>query len=1015
MSHVRLVLPFRQVSISLGLAGLIGFTPVAQAAPFTLARQLTSPVQLTKDVEGSFWPRFSPDGGRILYYSKIKGLRQLFVQNVSGGARRQLTQDNSDNRDPSWSPDGRHIVWSKKKLGGNYDVWIMKADGSGSRQLTHSKASELRPRLSPVTFKLTPEGAEPADPIFGGVGGPSFGPYQRILYQRGEGKHASIWSMWDDGRFPRQVSPRGLRARHAEWAPDGMSIAYDVETSNGSVIYIGKSTKSTKVHPYVERKGQMNNEQLLQKLPKEFITYPARAITRPGDNYSRPAFFANNTGLFAVKADRGNKASFDIHAIDLKTGSGQPAVSSDGMVFAPTWSPVGDKVAFTAFVKDISQVFVADSGFYLSDVINLYRYPEILSKPSDKLAKNRFVIRLNEEKEFFHLLEKVRYQKKGVFVSTDPLMQLYHDMFESILMQIEKNGIYADLQKITEKMSFTANRRYGINKGKAREMWGKLAVYFAVPLSILKAEGNGIAPVQLPPPLKAQWKQRVEAIQAHAGTIDGVDFTQFKVRGHYDDKGKLSAYFRAMMWYGIAPLGDAVSYGTVYAHLRNTGMINLWNKIYRVTSYFAGEAEDPSFADLQQAEKKNPALMKQPPAKTAATVFRNAKSNRIADVAVKSALVDGKGAAGFAKKYRFMPQRYSLDADILQSVVAPRIPGRGMASSLDVMSALGSDRALEHLYQPRTGEPGAVGDKARHRNAIESLRATVKGKPPAYWNKNLYNGWLYAMQLMQRPPAVPAGIPGGKLPEFARQPEWLDKQLISTAASYTELKHDTILYSKQPYAAEGAEGGELVFFLEHVIEKEPRGYVEPAIELYRWLKALTTRTASLVKRTGYIDDEEDYRGQVGPMLEKAGGLMSDLEALAVKQLGNKPLSDDDYRKIDRFGAVLESYYVAGGYGGGAPMTRSGDRLENGIKLVADVLTSLNSGKVLEQAVGDVYSLYVITPHADGKRLNQGGVFSYFEFQQPMTERMSDKEWAQQVGSGKAPPMPSWTRGIVEAP
>lgn len=1017
MGIYRFKVFFKHCFIGIAVFLVIVIPSPSNAVLFDLSPSLANPMQLTTEPVNSYWPRFSPDGKQVLYYSRIDDRRQIFIRDVDGGNRRQLTNDDADNRDPSWSTDGNYIVWSAKKKGGSYDIWIMNADGSGATQLTSDKADELHPRMSPVRFLLTPEASEPTDPEFGGVEGPSFGPYYRILYQKGQGKRASIWSMWNDGRFPRQVSPRGLRARHAEWAPDGMSIAYDVETPGGSVIYLGRSVKSTTVHEASGNYEQLTQEQLLKKLPKEFVTYPARAYTDPKDNYSHPAFFANNTGLFVVQTNRDKANSFNIHAINISPYKSMPVVTNDGVAFAPTWSPRGDKVAFTTFLGDTSQIFVADSRMYLSQVLNLFRYPELIKHPSAKLQRNRFVIRTNHEAEFFHLLEKVRYQEKGVFISVDPLMQLYHDMFEGILIKVEKQGLSADLLKLSKQMYLAASRRYGLHSGGQKAMWGELAVYFAVPYSLLEANGKGITPVKLPPALHLKWQKRIGAIKAHAGLVDGIDFSQFKPRGHYDDHGQLSAYFSAMMWYGTVPFRNADTYGAVYRQLRDDKLLAAWEKIYRVTSYFSGEAEDPTFLDLQKAEAGNPALKQSAPSALVAAALKNTGGNRIADVTVASALNDGKGDEGFRGKFKFMPQRYSVDADILQHVVAPKIPGRSMPSSLDIFSAFGSDRALEHLYKVGANEPGVVTNQTLHRKAIADLRSALDSRPPEYWTANLYNGWLYAVEIMQRPPSVPGNIPGGRLPEFATNAAWQDKQFITAAASYTELKHDTILYSKQPYAAEGAEGGEVSYFLESVLEKKPKGYVEPTIELYSWLQALTRRTETLMKQTGYGLGEHDYSDEIDKVLQDASTLLDELERLAVKEVHGQTLTDNEYQEINRFGARLESFYIESNMatgGGGTIMKRGHDRLQNGIKLVADVLTSLNTGEVLEEAVGDVNSLYVITPHEDGQYLNQGGVFSYYEFTQPMSSRLTDNEWAQRLDSRQAPPMPSWTQDIVEA-
>lgn len=56
-------------------------------------------------------PDWSPLGGQVAYHSRINGIHQLVVADLSAGTRRFLTNV-GNNEDPSWAPDGRHVVFS---------------------------------------------------------------------------------------------------------------------------------------------------------------------------------------------------------------------------------------------------------------------------------------------------------------------------------------------------------------------------------------------------------------------------------------------------------------------------------------------------------------------------------------------------------------------------------------------------------------------------------------------------------------------------------------------------------------------------------------------------------------------------------------------------------------------------------------------------------------------------------------------------------------------------------------
>jgi Tol biopolymer transport system component len=87
-------------------------------------------------------PECSPDGSRIVFWidaANSTGDSQIIVVNRDGTRGRVLVWDGG--REPSWSPDGRHIVYVKltyraRDRVGNGRLWILDADGRNKRQLT---------------------------------------------------------------------------------------------------------------------------------------------------------------------------------------------------------------------------------------------------------------------------------------------------------------------------------------------------------------------------------------------------------------------------------------------------------------------------------------------------------------------------------------------------------------------------------------------------------------------------------------------------------------------------------------------------------------------------------------------------------------------------------------------------------------------------------------------------------------------------------------------------------------
>jgi hypothetical protein len=69
--------------------------------------------------------------------------------------------------------------------------------------------------------------------------------------------------------------------------------------------------------------------------------------------------------------------------------------------------------------------------------------------------------------------------------------------------------------------------------------------------------------------------------------------------------------------------------------------------------------------------------------------------------------------------------------------------------------------------------------------------------------------------------------------------------------------------------------------------------------------------------------------------------------------------------------------------------------------------------VLEEGVGYVDLIVVAYKCPNGRIiLGAGPVFSYYEFKQPMSNRLTDEQWKQQLENGQQPDRPSWTSSFV---
>ena len=84
---------------------------------------------------------FSPDGKQITFSLKVDGSSQIFIANSDGTQSTQISQENGEYFNPTWSPLGDMIAFSKSE-GGNSYIGVMDIDGTNERMLTRGHLVE---------------------------------------------------------------------------------------------------------------------------------------------------------------------------------------------------------------------------------------------------------------------------------------------------------------------------------------------------------------------------------------------------------------------------------------------------------------------------------------------------------------------------------------------------------------------------------------------------------------------------------------------------------------------------------------------------------------------------------------------------------------------------------------------------------------------------------------------------------------------------------------------------------
>jgi hypothetical protein len=627
------------------------------------------------------------------------------------------------------------------------------------------------------------------------------------------------------------------------------------------------------------------------------------------------------------------------------------------------------------------------------------------------LIENGFVVvPTTYEKEFFSLYERNRYEPVPLFITTDSILHNYHLFFDHLLRVVETEKLAPDLKELNKAMLARAQKQYQELKGTDWENAARRTVgFFAV--------GGKLLDPGLPVPaeVKNEVENELVLIENHqgiavsplmnigadnySGELLQEDYSQYIPRGHYERSDLLKAYFKSMMWYGRMPFRvnneDETKSAVLITLALNQGENQLmWDRIYSTTNFFVGKSDDISYEQFKELideiygadtglqelvsgrEKWNELL---------------AAAGELAPPSINSMPLSNATLPAEreneTKGFRFMGQRFTLDASVFQRLLYPEVMenSRGemrvLPRALDIPAVMGSEEAYEILQA--SGETG-------YRNYQENLaemKAYAAGLSKETWTQNLYWNWLYTLMPLTR--EKPEGYPS-----FMRNSAWARKDLNTYLGSWTELKHDTILYAKPVYAEAGGGGGDI----------DDRGYVEPNPELYARLASLVKMTSSGLQARGLLNERDQES------LVRMETLVLALKTIAEKELSNTPLTDGEYDLIRSYGVQLEHFWLEALRDEG--IDHRSAVYDRPAALIADVANNPGGGQVLEEATGNIFEIYAVVP-VDGKlRIAIGGVYSYYEFQWPLNDRLTDTRWHRMINDGQAPPLPSWTSTFI---
>lgn len=619
----------------------------------------------------------------------------------------------------------------------------------------------------------------------------------------------------------------------------------------------------------------------------------------------------------------------------------------------------------------------------------------------DTLEQQGFVVVPGGAPLFHPLYQQIHYEGEVYFVTTDVGYHYLHLAFSKILRELEQTELLPILEDLMVGLVAAARaQRDELAGTDLADAADRVAQLYEAGATLLEMDVGPIGELA-----REEVALATEAIQFVKSPITGlvpadaevsseglVDFSLFKPRGHYTRNADLERYFRAMSLLGNENFAVRYEAPMLLATLatrvlvENPELLEAWTLLYEPTAFLVGLADD--YTPLEVADQLD-ALA--PGWREDATKIDPEVAGDVGRglLATRAIGIDPEGAA-----VRIMGVRLVVDSYIYDQLRFPNVGdpewGRRYATPLDLVATFGSELAYRIMDEEGTLTDPDTGQRWTHYDSqLTDLSEMIAERGAAEWGATVYDAWLYSLEPVWQPH-------GAAYPDFMRAEPWEIKDLQTGLGSYTELKHDTILYAKQSFAAEG--------------DYEPVDYPDPR----HWVEPNPVAFARMAAMLGLLEDGLSSRGLLPADSENAelitalDAFLSRLAGLAADELAGQPISAEDNQWLQSIGSAMEALWIQTSDSGQLPGEFPDE--DTRAALIADIMRTTYD--ILEIGTGFIDRLYVLVPDDGGRfQIAQGGVYSYYEFWREANEgRLTDEEWWELLKTNP-PERPAWQQPL----